>query len=193
MPITLKFKDAKIKEVFNILSQLSGINFIFDEGLKDINVSIFLENATFQQALDILTGINKLGKKVLNESTIIVYPKTPDKSKQYDDLMVETFQLNKLDAKKAVKAATAAKVEAETRTIAEELNNRLQAHRIAHLLTLTAAERSARLSGLADELRMLGYAPWGVHVSQRRAQLNAEVELLEAADARAIELDALAA
>ena len=101
-PITLKFKDAKIKEVFNILSQLSGINFIFDEGLKDINVSIFLENATFQQALDILTNINKLGKKVLNESTIIVYPKTPDKNKQYDDLMVETFQLNKLDAKKAV-------------------------------------------------------------------------------------------
>jgi general secretion pathway protein D len=101
-PITLKFKDAKIKEVFNILTQLSGINFIFDEGLKDINVSIFLENATFQQALEIITGVNKLGKKVLNESTIIVYPKTPDKNKQYDELVVETFQLNKLDAKKAV-------------------------------------------------------------------------------------------
>jgi len=34
-PITLKFKDAKIKDVFNIVSQLSGINFIFDEGVKD--------------------------------------------------------------------------------------------------------------------------------------------------------------
>jgi general secretion pathway protein D len=101
-PITLKFKDAKIKEVFNILSQLSGINFVFDEGMKDQNVSIFLENATFQQALEILAGINKLGKKVLNESTIIVYPKTPEKNKQYEELRVETFQLNKLDAKKAV-------------------------------------------------------------------------------------------
>lgn len=101
-PITLKFKDAKIKEVFNILSQLSGINFVFDEGMKDQNVSIFLENATFQQALEILTGINKLGKKPLNESTIIVYPKTPEKNKQYEELKVVTFQLNKLDAKKAV-------------------------------------------------------------------------------------------
>ncbi len=101
-PITLKFKDAKIKEVFNILSQLSGINFVFDEGMKDQNVSIFLENATFQQALEILTGMHKLGKKVLNESTVIVYPKTPEKNKQYEDLRVETFQLNKLDAKKAV-------------------------------------------------------------------------------------------
>lgn len=101
-PITLKFKDAKIKEVFNILTQLSGINFVFDEGVKDQDVSIFLENATFQQALDILTGINKLEGKVLNESTIIVYPNTPEKKKQYEELKVETFLLNKLDAKKAV-------------------------------------------------------------------------------------------
>jgi general secretion pathway protein D len=101
-PITLKFRDAKIKEVFNILSQLSGINFIFDEGVKDQNVTVFLENATFYQALEILTGMHKLGRKVLNESTIIVYAKTPEKEKQYEDLKVETFQLNKLDAKKAV-------------------------------------------------------------------------------------------
>ncbi|BDV43353.1 type II secretion system protein [Geotalea uraniireducens] len=101
-PITLKFKDAKIKDVFYILTQLSGINFIFDDAVKDQNVTIFLENATFQQALEILTGMNKLGKKVLNESTIIIFPKTPEKTKQYEDLIVKTFYLNTLDAKKAV-------------------------------------------------------------------------------------------
>ena len=101
-PITLKFKDAKIKEVFNIISQLSGINFVFDEGVKDQNVTIYLENATFQQALEIICGINKLGKKVLNENTIIIYTKSPEKTKQYEELFVKTFYLNKLDAKKAV-------------------------------------------------------------------------------------------
>ena len=101
-PITLKFKDAKLKEIFTILSQLSGINFVFDDAVKDVNVSLFLENATFQQAMDIITGVQKLGKKVLNENTIIVYPKTPDKTKQYDELYLQTFYLNKLDAKKAV-------------------------------------------------------------------------------------------
>lgn len=101
-PITLKFKDAKIKEVFNIISQLSGINFVFDEGVKDQNVSIYLENATFTQALEIICGINKLGKKVLNENTIIIYTKSPEKTKQYEELFVQTFYLNKLDAKKAV-------------------------------------------------------------------------------------------
>lgn len=101
-PITLKFKDAKLKEVFNILSQLSGINFVFDDAVKDVNLSLFLENATFQQAMEIITGVQKLGKKVLNENTIIVYPKTPDKTKQYEELFLQTFYLNKLDAKKAV-------------------------------------------------------------------------------------------
>lgn len=101
-PITLKFKDAKLKDVFNIITQLSGINFVFDEAIKDTNVTIFLENATFQQALNIITGMHKLNTKTLNESTVIVYPKTPDKIKQYEDLYVQTFFLNKLDAKKAV-------------------------------------------------------------------------------------------
>ncbi|GFO65180.1 tetratricopeptide repeat protein [Geomonas paludis] len=101
-PITLKFKDAKLKDIFNILTQLSGINFVFDEGVKDVNVSLHLENGSFQQAMELLTGMHKLEKKVLNESTIIIYPKTPDKIKQYEELFVQTFYLNKLDAKKAV-------------------------------------------------------------------------------------------
>ncbi|HEY6874439.1 MAG TPA: cohesin domain-containing protein [Geobacteraceae bacterium] len=101
-PITLKFKDAKIKDVFNIISQLSGINFIFDEAVKDQNFSIHLENATFYQALDVITELNKLGKKVLNENTIIIYPRNSEKSKQYDELYLQTFYLNKIEAKKAI-------------------------------------------------------------------------------------------
>jgi general secretion pathway protein D len=101
-PITLKFKDAKIKDVFKIITQLTGINFIFDDAVKDQPISIYLENATFQQAMDLLTNMNKLHSKVLNESSVILYPKTPDKSKQYDDLTVRTFHLSYMDAKKAV-------------------------------------------------------------------------------------------
>lgn len=101
-PITLKFKDAKLKDVFNIVTQLSGINFVFDETVKDVPVTIYLENATFQQVLDLLTNMFKLGRKVLNESTVIVFSKTPDKTKQYEDMVLRTFHLNYMEAKKAV-------------------------------------------------------------------------------------------
>lgn len=101
-PITLKFKDAKMKDVFNILTQLSGINFVFDEGIKDSPVSIYLESASFQQALDLLINMNKLSTKNLNETTVLVYQNTPDKSKQYEDMVLRTFHLNYMDAKKAI-------------------------------------------------------------------------------------------
>lgn len=101
-PMTLKFKDAKIKQVFSVITQLSGINFVFDEALKDQNITLSLENATFQQSLDLLTSMFKLGRKTLNESTVIIYPKTPDKIKQYEDMVVRTFHLDYMDAKKAV-------------------------------------------------------------------------------------------
>ncbi len=101
-PITLKFKDAKMKDVFNILTQLSGINFVFDESIKDSPVSIYLENASFQQALDLLSAMNKLSTKNLNETTVLVFQNTPDKSKQYEDMVLRTFHLNYMDAKKAI-------------------------------------------------------------------------------------------
>lgn len=101
-PITLKFKDAKMKDVFNILTQLSGINFIFDEGVKDSPVTIYLENASFDQAFDLLINMNKLGRKTLNETTVLIFAKSADKSKQYEDMVLRTFHLNYMDAKKAV-------------------------------------------------------------------------------------------
>ncbi|MEA5112693.1 MAG: type II secretion system protein [Geobacteraceae bacterium] len=101
-PITLKFRDTRVKDVFSIVTQLSGINFIFDDGVKDQNITIFLENATFQQAMEVITSLTKLGRKVLNESTILIYPKTPEKIKQYEELVVRTFFLNSMEAKKAV-------------------------------------------------------------------------------------------
>ncbi|MEI7816642.1 MAG: hypothetical protein WCI45_05550, partial [Desulfuromonadales bacterium] len=101
-PITLKFKEAKIKDVFNILTQLSGINFVFDDGIKDTPVSIYLDNASFQQALDLLSTMNKLSTKNLNETTVLVYLNSPEKSKQYEDMVLRTFHLNYMDAKKAI-------------------------------------------------------------------------------------------
>ncbi len=101
-PITLRFRDARMKDVFNVITQLSGINFIFDEGIKDQNVTINLENATFYQALDLLTGMYKLGRKNLNETSVILYPKSVEKQKQYEEMVVRTYNLNNIDAKKAI-------------------------------------------------------------------------------------------
>ncbi|MDH4226249.1 MAG: secretin and TonB N-terminal domain-containing protein [Deltaproteobacteria bacterium] len=101
-PITLEFKDAGLKNIFSVLSKLSGINFIFDSDLRDTRSSIFLKDATFKQALDLLLQTNNVSKKVVSENTIIIYPASPAKDKQYEDLMIRVFYLDNIDAKKAV-------------------------------------------------------------------------------------------
>ncbi len=101
-PITLKFNEANLRDVFQILSQLSGINFLFDEDLEEEKVTVYLEEATFAQALELLMKMNGLEKKVLNPKTILLYAKTKDKEKQYQDQIIQTFYLSNIDAKKAV-------------------------------------------------------------------------------------------
>ena len=101
-PITLKFRDTNIKEVFEIISKLSGINFIFDEDVKDQKISIFLQDATFGQTMELLLLTNRLFAKAVTENTVIIIPKTPAKMKQYQDLVIHTFYLSHIEAKKAV-------------------------------------------------------------------------------------------
>lgn len=101
-PITLSFKDANIKEVFDVLSRLSGINFIFDEEIRNQSISVLLEKASFAQAMELIMQMNGLDKKVLNGKTIIIYPQSREKEKQYGDQLIQTFYLSHIDAKKAV-------------------------------------------------------------------------------------------
>lgn len=101
-PVTLKFKDANIKDVFEVLSKLSGINFVFDEAVRDTKVTIFIEDATFVQALELLLFSNKLAVKIVNPKNVIVYPDNKQKRKEYDEYYIRTFFLKYSDAKKMI-------------------------------------------------------------------------------------------
>lgn len=101
-PFAFKFTGSGLKGVFRILTQLSGIDFIFDEGVKDLPVTINLDRTNFRQVLDLLCTMYKLGSTVLNEKTVLIYPKTADKIKQYENMELRTFHLNYMDAKKGI-------------------------------------------------------------------------------------------
>ncbi|MGA2192632.1 MAG: tetratricopeptide repeat protein [Nitrospirota bacterium] len=101
-PITLSFKDAKLKEVFEFLSKLSGISILFDEDVKDQPVTVFAKDVSFNQALKLLLATNKLFMKKIAKDAIIIIPKTKSKIDQYQDLMIKTFYLNSIPAKEMV-------------------------------------------------------------------------------------------
>lgn len=101
-PITLSFKDAKLKEVFEFLSKISGISILFDEDVKDQPVTVFAKDVSFKQALNLLLATNKLFMKKIAKDAIIIIPKTKQKLDQYQDLMIKTFYLSHIQAKDMV-------------------------------------------------------------------------------------------
>lgn len=98
-PITLEFKDAAIKSVFEFISQATAINFTYDQELRgDQRTSVFLRNTPIEEAIDVILASNQLGKKVLNDNTLLIYPLS--RSQEYQETFVRSFYLSNTDAKK---------------------------------------------------------------------------------------------
>jgi len=54
-PITLEFRDAALKTVFEVLSRSSGVNFVFDKDVKtDGKVTIFVRNTPLEEAIRLI-------------------------------------------------------------------------------------------------------------------------------------------
>jgi general secretion pathway protein D len=98
-PITLKFHNARLKEVFELLSKTAGINILFDKDVRDDNVTIFVKDATFKETLNLILATNSLFMKRISEDTILIIPKTKQKVDQYQDLMIRVFYLSNTKAK----------------------------------------------------------------------------------------------
>lgn len=101
-PITLEFKDAPLRQIFEILSRTSGLNFVFDKDVRgDQRATIFLRNTSIHEALNLLLLTNQLEQRVLDANSILIYPNTAAKLKDYQTLTVKTFFLANVDAKTA--------------------------------------------------------------------------------------------
>lgn len=99
-PITLEFREAPIKGVFEVLSQSSGVNFILDKDISpELRTNIEARNTTLDEVLEILLTTNHLDQKVLNDNTILIYSSTPEKKREYQELMLKSFYLENADAK----------------------------------------------------------------------------------------------
>jgi general secretion pathway protein D len=101
-PITLKFQNARTKEVFEVLARAGGINILFDKDMKDDPITIFVKDATFEEALNLILTTQSLFIRRLAADTILVIPKTKQKMDQYQDLMIRTFYLSTAKAKDMV-------------------------------------------------------------------------------------------
>jgi general secretion pathway protein D len=101
-PITLEFRNARTKEVLEVLARAGGINFMFDKDLRDDPITIFLKDSTFEEALNLILATQNLFMRRVGTDTILIIPRSKQKMDQYQDLLIRTFYLSNGKAKDLV-------------------------------------------------------------------------------------------
>ncbi len=98
--ITLEFRDAPLRNVFDMIARQSGLNFVFDKDVRlDTKATLFARNSPISESIDMLLATGQLDKKVINTNTLLIYPDLPQKKRIYQELMVKGFYLGNADAK----------------------------------------------------------------------------------------------
>ena len=99
-PITLEFRDAPLKSVFDLIAKLSGLNFYFDKDIRpDLKATILAKNTSIEDAVRLLLVTNQLEQQILNANSVLIYPSTPQKQNEYQTLSVRSFYVTNADVK----------------------------------------------------------------------------------------------
>ena len=100
--LVLEFSDTDLSAILDFLGDASGINVTYDADFEDGPASLDLANVTFEEALVQLLSSYGAFYKVLNPTTIIVVPDTPQKRTAYDEQAIRTFYISHGDVEELV-------------------------------------------------------------------------------------------
>lgn len=146
-PVTLEFRDAGLKSVFEILARTAGINIVFDKDVKqDVKTTIFVRDTNVEDLFKLLLMTNQLAHKVLNENSVLIYPNTPAKQKEYQELVVRSFYVANTDVKQIV-AMVKGLVKTKDMHVDEKLNLFVMKDTVE---AIRLVERLVALNDLAD-------------------------------------------
>jgi general secretion pathway protein D len=98
-PVTLRFRNAGLREVLEGLAKAGNLNLIFDKDVRNDPVTIAVQDTPFDEALSLVLNSNSLFSRPAGPDTLIISPNTRQKQEQYQDLMIRTFYLSNAKAK----------------------------------------------------------------------------------------------
>lgn len=166
-PISIEFKDASLRQVFELIARTSGLNILFDKDVKgDQKTSIFLKDSTIEAAIYYVLLTNRLEQQVMDANTLLIYPDSADKQKDYQQMVVKTFLLSN----------------AKASAVADTLKNIIKMHDVVvdEKLNMLIVRDSPEAIRLAEKLIATQDVP--------EPEVMLEVEVLEVSRERLMEL-----
>lgn len=98
--VTLEFRNASVRSLFEVIGRTSGMNVIFDRDVPpDLTTTVYLRNTTIRSAIDKIVLTSGLAWSQLDDHTLMVYADDAGKQRDYQTLVVRSFQLANADAK----------------------------------------------------------------------------------------------
>jgi general secretion pathway protein D len=99
-PISLEMRDVALRAVFDAISRATGVSFVFDKDVRaDQRTTLVLRNAAAEELIRLVLVTHQLEQKIVNETTVLVYPNTPQKAREYQELVVKSFYVANADVR----------------------------------------------------------------------------------------------
>jgi len=99
-PITLELRDVPLRAVFDTISRSTGVSFVLDRDVRaDQRTTLVLRNAAVEDLIRLVLSTNQLEQKLVNETTVLVFPNTPQKLREHQELVVKSFYVANADVR----------------------------------------------------------------------------------------------
>jgi general secretion pathway protein D len=157
IPLGLVFRGSSLKDAYQALGRVVGVNFVFDPQFQDQTISLDLKDVPFDQALNALSSVGHTFHRVVDSRIVTVIPDTPAKRREYEQQVVKTFFLSNADLKETI----------------DLLRVVLGARRVAPL----PGSNALTINDIPDKVAAAGRIV--DIVDKRRAEVVIEVEILE--------------
>ena len=99
-PISLDLRDVTLRALFDVLTRATGVSFVFDRDVRaDQRATLAVRDQEFDDVVRLVLMTNQLESRLINETTLLVFPNTPQKLREYQELVVKSFYLANADVK----------------------------------------------------------------------------------------------
>ena len=99
-PLSLELRDVTLRSLFDVLTRVTGVSFVLDRDVRaDQKASIAVRDQDLEEVLGLVLVTNQLAQKVVNETTVLVFPNTPQKLREYQELVVKSFYIANADVR----------------------------------------------------------------------------------------------
>jgi len=98
--LSLDLREVTLRAVLDVVSRASGVSFVYDKDVRQENrVTIAVREMPIEELIALVLSSNQLEQKLVNDTTVLVYPKTAQKLREYQELVVRSFYLANADAR----------------------------------------------------------------------------------------------